>query len=146
VSVERGEERVGIADRHHHGVGRDARGHAGRPGRSHHVVGAVVGAVEAQDRITARERAGRADSDHDRLRAGVGEAPALAGGHAGTELGGERDLVAGRQPEAAALLYRPDRGHRHARVGVAVDQRGVVVLEVDELAAVLVEHVATLAP
>ena len=122
-------EDVALRGRRHPGR---ARGHDGVPAP-------VVAALEAQQAVTAGGGASGAHGDHHGFTPGAGEAPALGVGHALGQQFGELDLGGGGQPEGGALGERRGGGAHGGREGVAVDERGVVAVQVDQLASVGVE-------
>ena len=118
-----------------------------RPVRQAHfreVVGAVVEAFHFGDLRSAGEGAGRLDEIHHRLGAGVAEAHALEGRDPPAQQLREFDLDLGGHRKAAAAGDLP--GHRvdHRRVGIAVDEGGHVVAEVEIAIAVHINELRAL--
>ena len=162
--TEDGGRRIEVVEREHHGVG---QGRPAQPVGSRHRVGVLrrprlvragVGADEdivlapvvrpfgLGDLRAAGERPGRPDRVECGLSARRAEADPLQTGQAGCQPIGHLDLELGRPREARPpVQLRPHRVEHH-RMGVAVDQRGVVVGQVDQLVAVDVPDPAARAP
>ena len=94
-------------------------------------VRAVVAAVELGDLAAAGERAGGLNGHHHRLGARVREAELLDAGDALDQQFGEADLALGRKGNRGAERELAGDGLHDARVGMAVDQRRVIVHEVE---------------
>ncbi len=109
------------------------------------VVGAVVGALELGDPMPTGEPAGGLDGHHHRLAARVGEPNPLDAGDPLDEEGGQLDLLGRRQRERGAAGQSTGGRFRHRRMGVAVDQRRVVVQQVKAPLAIHVDQPAPLA-
>ena len=139
--------------------GRDAGlGHAGREHGVAPVVGvggladlgvvvaAVVSAFDLGDLEPAGTGPGGLDAQHDRLAAGVAEAELVYVVDAVYEEVGELDLGLGGHGEGGAHFQLLADGFDDGRVGVAVDEGGHVVDEVEALLALNVDELAAAGP
>jgi hypothetical protein len=122
------------------GTTRVAHAIGGRLDRDHHgVVVAVVGALDLDDHVAARDAAGEVDRVHRRLGPGVREAPVREAPAAAQLLGhGDRPLGGSGEVRAGVHL----RLHRGGddRVGMADAHDAEAVVEVQVLVAVDVPH------
>ncbi len=91
------------------------------------VVRAVVRALELRDLRAAREGSRALERDHHRLAARVGEAHALGRGQPLAQERRQLDLLGRRHRERRTQREPAGRGFHDRRVGVAMDQRRVVV-------------------
>jgi hypothetical protein len=105
----------------------------------------VVGAFELGDFVPAGEGAGRFHGEHDRFTAGIAEAHLLDVGNARNQQLGQFDVLGGGHGEGGAESDLSLDCGRHLRIGMAEDERRVVIKEVDALVALDVGHTAAAA-
>jgi hypothetical protein len=100
----------------------------------------VVGALGDGDPRPAGERAGGPDGEHHRLGARIRESDPLDRADALTEQSGHPHLRRrGRREAGSCGHLGPHRG-QDGGVAVAVDQRGVIAGQIEQLVAVDVGH------
>src|SRR5579862_6382976 len=126
---------VGDADR----LVPDGLGHARLTLLDDLVVRAVIRTGDANDEVAPGVGPRRSHGHHHRLAPRVGESPLHRPTEPASEQLGERDLPLRRQPEPRTVLDGLDRGAHDPVMGVTVNERRVVVVAVDQTAAVGVD-------
>src|SRR5579862_4586412 len=126
---------VGDADR----LVPDGLGHARLTLLDDLVVGAVIRTGDANDEVAPGMGPHRSHGHHHRLAPRVGESPLHRPTEPASEQLGERDLPLRRQPEPRTVFDGLDRGAHDPVMGVTVNERGVVVVAVDQAVAVGVD-------
>ena len=110
---------------------------------AHELVGAMVATLELRDPEAPGDVTRHLEGEHCRLRAGVSEAQHIGAREASGDLGRELSLARRRHAErGTALRLLADRRHRRW-MAVPVDQRGVVV---DEVQVALARRIDQIGP